>query len=135
MFNITSKKNDFCFLKSIKDDDFIETTFPKEAYEKESPNNEIKRNIIEEDHFTKTDYPFEIKPNFSTLESFIEIDFKSSRSYIAFSPDHSRKDLLGFKLVLYQEEFILSDSLVDILSFDNFFHETDISQGIIFRGK
>ena len=46
---------------------------PPGAYEFESLNNEIKRIFIAEEHFTEENYPFLIKPNFSTLGSIIEI--------------------------------------------------------------
>ena len=42
------------------------------AYELQSSNDEIKRITFDEDHFTE-DYPFTIKPNFSTLRSIGEI--------------------------------------------------------------
>ena len=45
------------------------------------------------------------------------------------------RDLLGFKPKVIQEEYNLSDYPVDILSFDKIFLETDIAQGLIFRGR
>ena len=45
------------------------------------------------------------------------------------------RDLLGFKPKVIHEEYNLSDDPVDILSFDNIFLETDIGQGMTFRGK
>ena len=106
------------------------TTF---AYEIESLNNEIKRITIDYEHFTETDYPFQIKPNFSTLGSIEEIS--SQGPTISFLPSDSIRDLLGFKPELLHEEYNLSDSPVDILSFDNIFLECDIAQGMIFKGK
>ena len=52
---------------------FFQITIPPDAYEIESLNNEIRRNIFLEEHFTESDYPFQIKPIFSTLGSIIEI--------------------------------------------------------------
>ena len=64
----------FFFRKTFTDgDDFIQITIPPGAYEIESLNTEIRRIINDEEHFTDSDYPFQIKPNFSTLGSIIEI--------------------------------------------------------------
>ena len=49
--------------------------------------------------------------------------------------DDSIGALLGFNETLLWEEYNLSPNLVDILSFDNFFIETDMARGKIFRGK
>ena len=72
IFNLTSKNNKFYFLKSITDKDgYIQITIPPGAYEIEALNNEIKRIIIDEEHYTEANYPFKIKPDFSTLGSII----------------------------------------------------------------
>ena len=62
------------FTMSNNDEDFDVNTISKEAYEHESLNDEMKRNIFEEGYFTEETYPFLIKPNFSTLDSIIEIN-------------------------------------------------------------
>ena len=94
--------------------------------------NEIKRIIINEEHYTESNYPFTIKPNFSTLGSIIEISTEGP--VITFAPDGSIRDLLGFIKTTIYEEYNLSLSPVDILSFDIFL-ECDIAQGRIFKGK
>ena len=48
-------------LKSVTDDDHIKLIIPPGAYEIENLNIEIKRIIIEEEHYTEEDYPFSIK--------------------------------------------------------------------------
>ena len=96
-------------------------------------NDEIKRNVIEQGHFTESNYPFKIKPNFSTLGSIIEIS--NEESAISFIPSDSIGFLLGFNKRSIYEEYNLSDNPVDILSFDNIFIETDIAQGMILRGR
>ena len=64
----------FFFAKPITDKDgFIQFTIPPGAYEIESLNNEIRSIIIDEEHFTEANYPFTIKPNFSTLGSIIDV--------------------------------------------------------------
>ena len=74
IFNVPDKNNNFYFTKSFTDDDgFIQILIPKGAYETESLNIENKRIIIEEGHYTEINYPFTIKPNFSTLGSILEI--------------------------------------------------------------
>ena len=96
-------------------------------------NDEIKRIIIDEEHYTEANYPFKIKPNFSTLGSIIEI--VPQGPIISFMFDDSIKDLLGFHAIALYEEYNLSTNPVDILSFDNIFIECNIAQGMIFRRK
>ena len=95
-------------------------------------NIEIKRIIIDE-HYTEVDYPFLIKPNFSTIGSIIETSTQGP--VITFVPDDSMGDLLGFKKTTIYEEYNLSPNPVDILYFDNIFLECNIAQGMIFKGK
>ena len=133
IFNVTNDNNKFYFLKSITEDDHIQITIPPSAYEIESLNNEIKRIIIDEEHYTEANYPFSIKPNFSTLGSIIEISTQGP--VITFVPDDSMGDLLGFNKTIISEEYNLSPNPVDILSFDNIFLECNIAQGMISRGK
>ena len=132
IFNVTNENNKFYFSRSMGGETFW-ITIPPDAYEIESLNNEYKRIIIDYEHFTETDYPFQIKPNFSTLGSIVEIS--SQGPQISFLPSDSIRDLLGFKPKLLHEEYNLCDYPVDILSFDNIFIETDIAQGMIFRGR
>ena len=96
-------------------------------------NNEIKRNIIDEEHFTESGYPFRKKPNFSTLGSIIEIS--SYRPFIGFWLDDSIKNLLGFYETTLYKEYILSINPGDILTFDNIFLECDFAQGMTYGGK
>ena len=133
IFNVTNANNKFYFTKSITDDDHIQITIPPGAYEIESLNNEIKRIIIDQEHYTETNYPFNIKPNFSTLGSIIEISAQGP--IITFVPDDSIGDLLGFNKTTIFEEYNLSPNPVNILSFDNIFLECNIAKGMIFRGK
>ena len=133
IFNVTNSKNKFYFLKSITDDDHIQITIPPGAYEIESLNNEIKRIIIDQEHYTEANYPFNIKPSFSTLGSIIEISTQGP--IISFVPDDSIGDLLGFNKTTIFEEYNLSPNSVDILSFDSIFLECNIAQGMIFKGK
>ena len=66
IFNVTEKNNKFYFTKSITDDGYIMITIPQGSYEIESLNDEIKRVIIDKNYYTLENYPFTIKPNFST---------------------------------------------------------------------
>ena len=133
IFNVTTENNKIYFLKSFTDDDHIQITIPPGAYEIENLNNEIKRIIIDEEHYTEANYPFSIKPNFSTLGSIIEISTQGP--VITFVPDDSMRDLLGFIKMIIFEEYNLSPNPVDILSFDNIFLVCNIANGMIFRGK
>ena len=134
IFNVTNSNNKFYFSKSITDvDHYIMITIPPGAYEIESLNDEIKRIIIDDEHFTEENYPFKIKPNFSTLGSIVEIS--NEESAISFRPDDSIGSLLGFNKRTIYDEYNLSDNPIDILSFDNIFIETNIAQGMIFKGN
>ena len=133
IFNVTNRNNKFYFKKAIKDEDFIQIRIPEGAYEIESLNNEIKRIIIEKGHYTETNYPFRITPNFSTLGSIVEI--LTPGPLISFVFDDSIGSLLGFNEILVWGKYNLSDDPVDILSFDNIFIECNIAQGLIFKGK
>ena len=96
-------------------------------------NNETKRIIIDEEHYTESNYPFTIKLNFSTPGSIIEISTQGS--VITFVPNDSMRDILGIKTTTLFEEYNLSPNLVDILSFDKIFLEFNIAQGMIFKSK
>ena len=132
IFNVTNKNKKFYFKKSLVEEDFIQIRIPEGAYEIESLDNEIKRIIIDEEYYNENDYPFKIKPNFSTLGSIIEI---SQPEILGFVFGDSIGDLLGFNETLLYKEYNLSPNAVDILSFDNIFIETDIAQGMISKGK
>ena len=133
IFNVRNSNNKFYFMKSITDEDgFIQITMPPGAYEIESLNNEIKR-IFFEEHYTEANYPFTIKPNFSTLGSIIEISTQGP--IITFEPDDSIRDLLGYSKTTIYEEYNLSPNPVVILNFKNILIEADIARGLIFRGK
>ena len=89
-----------------------------------------KRIIFHKGHYNEDDYPFKIKPNFSTLGSNIEINPPAT---IGFVYDDSIRNRLGFHETMLLKECNLSDNPVDILSVDNIFISTDIAQGMIFR--
>ena len=133
IFNVTNRNNKFYFKKNLIDEDFIQIRIPEGAYEIESLDNEIKRIIIDKQHYTETNYPFTIKPNFSTLGSIVEI--KSKEPILGFVFDDNIGNLPGFNETILYEEYNLSPSPVDTLSFNNFFLGTDIAQGMIFKGR
>ena len=91
------------------------------------------RFVIDAEHYTESNYPFTMKPNFSTLGSIVETS--SQRPVITFVPDDSIGDFLGFNKTTIYEEYNLSPNRVGIISFDNIFLECNIAQGMIFRGK
>ena len=132
-FNVTNSNNKFYFMKTITDDGFIQITIPPGAYEIESLNDEIKRITIDEEHYTEGNYPFKIKPIFSTLGSIIEISPQGP--IISFMFEDSIKNLLGFHAKTLYEEYTPSSKPVVILSIDNIFLECDIAQGMVFKGK
>ena len=102
IFNVTNLNNKFYFFKSISDDDHIQISIRPGAYEIEALNNEIKRIIVDEGHYTEVEYPFYIKPDFNTLGSTIKISPQGP--VITFAPNDSIGELLGFnKTTLYEE--------------------------------
>ena len=133
IFNVTKTNNKFYFKESVIDEDFIQIRIPPGAYEIESLNDEIKRIIIDEEHFTEPDYPFHIKPIFSTLGSIVEI--KPRGSITGFVYEDSTGNLLGFDETILYEEYNLSKKPVNNLEFDIIFIHTDIAQGLIFKSK
>ena len=86
----------------------------------------MKRIVIDKGHYSEDDYPFTIKPNFNTLGSFIET--KPQGAIIGLVYDDSIRNLLAFTETLSIQEYNLSPNLVDILSFDNIFFETDMAK-------
>ena len=134
IFNVTYSNNKFYFTTSTSDIEPSFITILPGAYELESLDAEIKRICIIDGHFTDSNYPFKIRPNFSTLGSIIEIDVGIG-STIDFNPDNRIRDLLGVKPKILNKEYNLSDDPVDILSFDNIFLECDIAQGLFSQAK
>ena len=134
IFIVTYSNNKFYFMKTVTDEDgFIQITIPPGAYEIEALNNEFKRIIIDEEHYTESNYPFKIKPNFSTLGSIIEI---SPRGPIISSLfDDNIPEVFGFNARTFYEQYNLSPDPVDIISFNNIFIETNFARGMNFRGK
>ena len=96
-------------------------------------NNEIRRSIKDEGQFTETDYPFQIKPNFSTFGSNIEKI--PQRPIISFVFNDSIRNFLGFHETIIFKQYNLSPNFFDILSFENIFLETNISQGLVLKGE
>ena len=133
VFNVTNSNNKFYFKKSLIEEDFIQIRIPIGAYEIESLNDEVKRNIIDEEHFTELEYPFLIKPNFSTLGSIIEIKTQGPLIGVVFID--SIGNLLGFAESLLYKEYNILHNPVDILSFDSIFTHTYIARGMIFKGE
>ena len=132
LYNVTEKNNKFYFTKSLEDE-FIQIIIPHGSYEIKALDDEIKRIFVEAGHYTEEDYPFKIKPNFSTLGSIIEISIQGP--VITFIPDDSIRDLLGFNKNTIFSEYNQSPNPVNILSFDNILLECNIAQGMIFKSK
>ena len=135
IFNVTNRKNNFFITVSINDVEFNQTTFPPGVYEVESVNKKTKRNNIKEGFFPEEKNSIVIKPNFTTLGSYIVIKLNFIGSQNCLVQD----DRLGGFLVLNPEilcmKYILSPHHVDIKLFDNFLLETDITQGMFCKGK
>ena len=93
---------------------------------------EIKRIIIDQKHFSKSNYPFQIKSNFSTLGSIRETSPQGT--IIGFLFDDSIRDPLGFHAITLNETYNLSPNPVDISSFDSIFLGTKVAQRMIFKG-
>ena len=126
IFNVKNRKNKLYLKKEVIDENFIQIRIPEGVYEIESLNNEIRRILLDKEHYTETNYPFLIKPIFSTLGSVITISPQGP--IIGFVYDDSIGNLLGFTETILNEEYNLSPNPLDILSFDNTFIETDIAK-------
>ena len=134
ILNFTNSNKNFYFKKTITNkDDSYQITIPPAAYEIDSLNIEIKRIIFDKGHFSESGYPFQIKPNFCTLGSIIEISPQGS--IIGFVFDDCIRNLLGFHETILYKEHNLSSNPVDNLSSDIFFLETNFAQGMVFKGK
>ena len=132
--NVINSNNRFYFKKTITDEDyFIKITIPPGTYEIERLNNEIRRIVIYEGHYSEANYPFTIKPNFSTLGYIIDISPQGP--IISFIFDNSIRDFSGFNARTLYEECTPSNNPVDKFSFDNIFPDCNIAEGMIFRGK
>ena len=91
-------------MESVTDeDDFIQITILQGPYEIENLNIEIKMINIDECDFIDGNYPFTIKPNFSTLGSVVEISPQGP--IISFMFDDCTRDLLGFNARTLYEEY------------------------------
>ena len=103
IFNVTNSNNNFYFMKSLIDENgFIQITIPPGAYGIESLNNEIIWIIFDEGPFAEANYPFTIKPNFSTLGSIINVSLQGPT--MSFTFDDSFRNFLGFNASILNEE-------------------------------
>ena len=99
-------------MRSLFDEDFFQIRIPIGPYELESLNDDIKRNIIAEEHFTESDSPFHIKPIFSTLGSIIEKKPQVRLNGSVFNG--SIGNLLGFEEIILYKGKNVSPNPVDI---------------------
>ena len=82
----------------------IQFSLAQEAYGIENLNDDFKRIIIDEGHFTEALYPFKIKPNFATLGSNIELFPQGPIN--SFAADYNNRDLLGRNYIISRIQFI-----------------------------
>ena len=94
IFNITNLNKKYYFKKNFKDGEFFQISIPQGAYEIESLNDEIKILIIDEGYYGENNYPFTIKPNFSSPGSIVEIP--QTGPIISFVMENSIGKLLEF---------------------------------------
>ena len=94
IFNITNLNDNFYFKKTSMMESLFRLVISQGVYEIETLHNEIKRIIIDEGYYSENNYPFTIKPNFSTLGSIIEIS--QTGPIISFVMENSIGKLLGF---------------------------------------
>ena len=104
IFNVTNKINNFFSRYHLMMIFFRVISIPLRAHELKSLNNDFKCIIIEEGYLTESNYPFLIKPNFSTLVSIIETSSNITGSQIAFTPNDSIGYLLELKPRVLHEE-------------------------------
>ena len=133
IFIVNNSNNKFYFTKCITDEDFIQVVIPHGAYEIESLNNGIKRTNIAKCPYSENENPFTKKPKFITSGSFIEI--LPQGPIIGFVFNFNIGNLLGFHETILWQEYNLSPNLVDNLSIDIIFLESDIAEGMPFKGR
>ena len=134
IFNVATSNIRFYFKKTItNEEDCIQINIPPGAYEIESLNNEIRKFIIDKGLYSGYEYPFMVKPNFSTLGSIVEI--KPQGEVNGFVYDENNRNLLEFQETILYKEYNLSQKPVEILSFDSIFLECGISKRMIFKSK
>ena len=71
VFKVTNRKNNIYFenfKKAFIDEDFIQIRIPEGAYEIKLLDNEIKRIIIDREHYTQAKYPYKINQTFQHLD-------------------------------------------------------------------
>ena len=133
IFNVTNSNDNFFPRKFTNQYEFVQINIPPDAYEIESLHDEIKRIFIDQEHYTELNYPFHIKPNFSTLGSIIEISPQGP--IISFVFNDSIGNVLGFDETILSNEFNISANLVDVSSFDTTLIHTGIAHGMVFKTK
>ena len=130
IFNITEANNKFYYITPEKM--IVDIEIPKGAYELGAIDLEIKRLMVSNGDSDGETFPITIKPNFNTQESIIEIE---DGWEIDFTYARTIRTPLGFDARVVSKNYNLSDHLLDIISFDNIFVESDIAQGMINNGK
>ena len=132
-FNVTHDNNKSHFKNNVDEGNFIQVTISEGAYELESLKEEIRWIIIDKDQYSENNYPFTIKPNFSTLGSIVQTSHQGP--IISFVFDDSITNVLGFDETIIYRKYNLSPNPVSILSLDNIFLDCDIAKVMVFRGK
>ena len=95
IFNVTNSNNKFYCKETITDgNDFFQIVITPVAYGNDSLNNEMRRFIIDEEHFTESDCLFQRQPVFSALRPFIDTSPEGPINSSVF--DDSFRNLLGF---------------------------------------
>ena len=102
IFNVTNTNIKFFSKKTLIEEDFVQVTTPPSTYEIESLNDENKRNINMKEYYRENEYPFTIKPYFSTLGSIIEKQLRGP--IISFASDDSIRNYLRFRETLLYKE-------------------------------
>ena len=108
MFNITNKKSKIIFISIFEGSEYNIFSIPPGRYALENIIKEIKRNIIDKRLIREEDYPFTIKPSFSSLGSIIEI-MPGRGCKFSFVQGDTLRDVSGFRPFSIQEEYNLSD--------------------------
>ena len=93
-------------------------------------NLEIERLMVLNGDFDGQSFPFTIKPNFQTQGSIMEIEDGWEVDFIYAG---TLRIILEFDARIVSGKNNLSDHLVDIISFANFF--VDVARGMIVNGK
>ena len=128
--NIEEFNNRFYYKWDNKD---YVINFEKGAYEVKDIENEIKRLMIENNHWDEKDIPFTLSLNLNVFKSVIDI--KNDKFSIDFTRPKTFRNLLGFDSKVLKKGYNKSDNTVQITSASSILIKCSIISGGYLNGE